>query len=527
MPRRAVPYVILVVYATVAAASRSDAQSVGFPDLPATPYDYVTYAVDNLPAHFGDGGFLSATSGDNTPEDNPITNHGATLGRVLFYDKRLSHNNSTSCASCHQQENGFDDASRFSLGFQGERTDRHSMSLTNVKFYKNNRFFRDESALSLESQVLQPIRDPIELGSNFGELIPELASTDYYPELFAAAFGSAEVTEEGISKAIAQFVRSMVSYQSKYDAAFDVRGKPRFGEVLNEQENLGRRLFHGVGRCSFCHTSDAHVAIQAHNNGLDAAAMDDGAGSGKFKTASLRNVATRDFFMHDGRFNTLEQVVEFYDNGIQDNPNLDFRLRDSNHNNAPIRFNFTDEEKAALVAFLETLTDELFITDPKFSDPFVLPCDFDHDEICDIHDLNHLLATGSVVHGVEVTSETERFDLDGSLSIDNDDVLTWLSIAAEANGQPSSYQRGDANLDGTVDTQDLALWQASLFQPTSDWNRGDWNGDGLADASDFNIWNDASADSTGEASTVPEPNKCWPIVLAGLVMAAIARILPA
>ncbi len=499
-------------------------QSVGFPDLPETPYDYYGYAVENLPAHFGTPEqFLSVISYDNTPADNQITNPGATLGRVLFYDKRLSHNNSTSCASCHEQASGFTDPEPRSTGANGVQSPRRSMGLTNAKFYDSGRFFWDERALTLEQQTLMPIQNPDELGMDLDELNTKLANTSYYADLFQSAFGSAEITSERISKALAQFMRSLVSYGSKFDSGFDENGIPDFETVFSAPEELGREIFHGAGRCSFCHTSNSQVANQVHNNGLDAFTTDAGAGDGKFKVPSLRNVEVREFFMHDGRFSSLEEVIEFYSTGIQEHPNLDFRLRDDTMGNTAIQFDFTDEEMDGLVAFLRTLTDWDFLTDPKFSDPFVLPCDFNDDQFCGIHDLNLLLAEGPIVDGVTADSENALFDLDQDGIINNADVAAWLAQAAESNGVAAAYRVGDANLDGAVDAADFDLWNGGKFTVTTNWDDGDFNGDGVADVSDFNLWNDARAASAQADEAVPEPGALW-LLLAGGWALRLARV---
>ncbi len=311
----------IAVASWMLSASALLAQSVGRPLLlPEQPYDYVGYAVEQLPAHFGDGRFGTVTSTDNTPSNNPITNAGASLGRVLFYDKRLSHNNMVSCGSCHHQEKGFADASRFSSGADGDLSTRHSMGLTNARFYENGKFLRDERAASLEQQVLMPIADPTEMGLNVDSLAGKLTDTPFYADLFNQAFGTPQITTDRIAQSLAQFVRSMVSYQSKFDTAFSPDGAPNFAAVLTPQEQLGRNLFHGDGRCSFCHTTNSQVANEVHNTGLDIISEDAGAGGGKFKSPSLRNVAARDFYMHDGRFSTLEEVVAFYNSGIQAQP---------------------------------------------------------------------------------------------------------------------------------------------------------------------------------------------------------------
>jgi len=354
-----------------ARSSRANARST--PNLPAEMVDYVKYAVTDLPGQyvFGPG---APTNADNTPVDNPITNAGATLGRVLFYDRKLSKNNLVACASCHQQGRGFSDAERLSIGFTGGSTGRHSMGLTNARYYGRGRYFWDERAATLEAQVLQPIQDQVEMGMTLGELIPKLQATEYYPPLFQAAFGSSEVTAERIARALAQFVRAMVSYQSKYDSGF-VNGQQNFQAVFTASELRGLQLF-GPGqpgqgrsvRCDRCHGSNAFIAVALHNTGLDATVTDAGAGLGRFKTPSLRNIAVRQRFMHDGRFTSLEQVIEFYNSGVQDNPNLSQLLR--NQDGTVTRLNLTAQEKADLLAFLQTLTDRNFLTDPRFSDPF-------------------------------------------------------------------------------------------------------------------------------------------------------------
>lgn len=398
------------------------AQAPGVPSLPSTLRDYFGYAVTDLPDHFANG-LVAAT--DNTPVDNPITNAGATLGRVLFYDARLSHDNGTSCSSCHQQATGFDDPNQLSEGFDGGLTGRHSTPLANAAYYTRGRFFWDERAETLEDQVLMPIQDPVEMGSTLPELRAELASTDYYPKLFQQAFGTPEITDERIAKALGQFVRSMKSYSSKYDQAVEAGTpeNPNFEAVFTELEQQGADLFlHGEGRCSECHTTHAQVGDQPRNVGLDATNDEDaGAGSGRFKTMSLRNVGVREHFMHDGRFSSLEEVIEFYNSGVQNNPTLDNRMK---MNGQPMRLNYTPEggEVAALVAFLNTLTDESFLTNDLFSNPFVqLPGDYD-----------------------------------GNGVVDAGDYTVWK----QEFGLAASW--ADGNLDGTVNLADYTIWRDNL-----------------------------------------------------------------
>jgi cytochrome c peroxidase len=361
------------------------------PTLPDTPHDYSV----ELPAHYlvppVDRGpaSVAAVEHDTMPASNQVTNEGAALGRVLFYDTRLSANGTTSCASCHVQELGFGDSERLSIGFDGERTHRHSMSLTNARFYAGGKFFWDERADTLEEQVLMPFQDPIEMGLTLPELERLVSEQPYYDELFVAAFGDQTVTSDRIARALAQFVRSMVSVDSPYD-----RARANATSVLEDfpeftdDQNLGKRLFFAPpGRfpCAGCHASDAFMGVApgrndtgATNNGINSGFFDDDLGlggitgspedEGRFKVPSLRNVAVTAPYMHDGRFDTLGQVVRHYSDRIEFNPNLDPALQDDF--GSPLRYDFSPREVAAMVAFLETLTDEQFLTDEKFSDPF-------------------------------------------------------------------------------------------------------------------------------------------------------------
>ncbi len=370
----AAPGVVTVTVTATDAAGRSVTNSfpivtfaAGLPT-PTLPGALLGYsdARAALPAHFTTGA-VAAT--DNTPADNPITDAGATLGRVLFYDTRLSANDRQACANCHLQSRAFGDTARLSRGFNGGSTGRHSMSLANARYYQRGRFFWDERAASLEAQVLLPIQDATEMGMTLDALELKLAATSYYPALFNAAFGSTAVTRDRISKALAQFVRSMVSYRSTFDQAFAGGVNPNLA-LLSAQVQQGEQLFRNRG-CAACHGTPANVSDNIHNNGLDAVTTDVGAGGGRFKAPSLRNVALRGRFMHDGRFSSLAEVVDFYDAGVQPNVDLDRRLQ--NPGGAPIRMNLTATEKGALVAFLNSLTDTAFLTDPRFASPFPTP----------------------------------------------------------------------------------------------------------------------------------------------------------
>lgn len=343
--------------------------------LPTTSFNY---AAPVLPLSFTVNPILAQ---DNTPLTNITTDLGATLGRVLFYDKRLSTNQTVSCASCHQREHGFSDPRQFSVGFDGGLTGRNSMGLSHARWYQRRHFFWDERADTLEDQVLQPIQNSVEMGMTLTALTNRLAAEPFYTNLFAKAFGSTAITSGRISQALAQFVRSIVSVQSKYDT-----GVSNNFANFTAQENLGRQIFFGqVGNatCAACHGTDNFVPGPAlNNNGLEFPYVDLGVGgitgnpadNGKFKAPSLRNIELTAPYMHDGRFTNLEQVVEFYNSGVVDNPNLSPPLRlppPPGQTVGPVRrLNLTPQQKAALVAFLKTLTDPNLAANEKYSDPF-------------------------------------------------------------------------------------------------------------------------------------------------------------
>ena len=365
------------------------------PSLPAELLDYG----HALPAHF-DTQFVR--NADNTPADNPITDAGATLGRVLFWDRRLSQTGAVACGSCHDPAFAFSDDAVLSEGFAGDLTGRNSMPLINARYYARGAMFWDERAASVEEQVLMPIQDSAEMGLSLEELVERVGATDYYAPLFTAAFGDGEVTSERISLALAQFVRSIVADDAPWD-----RGVAMVeGDIAQDfpnysvAENRGKDLFFGRARCSVCHMPANPLAPPPPgpgganaptdnlalwyvdppaNNGLDAPNDTDDFGigditgdprdTGKFKSPSLRNVAQTAPYMHDGRFATLAEVIEHYDTGVVDSPALDPRLRDPQTGMAQ-RLNLNAAERGDLEAFLRTLTDPTLADDPRWSDPF-------------------------------------------------------------------------------------------------------------------------------------------------------------
>ena len=346
-------------------------------NLPPSPYNYANQA---LPAYYTTPQMQNQ---DNTQASNQVTNDGATLGRVLFYDKNLSLNNTISCASCHKQANAFTDPLVKSVGFNGGLTGRNSMTLINAKYYFSESFFWDQRAPILEDQILMPIQDVVEMGMTLPALETKLKSLAYYPPLFKKAFGDTVITSDRIARSVSQFIRSIISFQSKYDAGrinFPANpGPPPNAPFANftPQENRGKEIFLSpMGGCAPCHGSEAFTAIAQQNNGIDLVTIDRGFGAvqnntafdATFKVTSLRNVELTAPYMHDGRFTTLEEVVEHYSSGVKNHPNLSPPLRLPN--GQPRLANLSVQDKAALVAFLKTLTDVNILSDVKFSNPF-------------------------------------------------------------------------------------------------------------------------------------------------------------
>ena len=321
------------------------------------------------PSYFGDY---------KIPADNPTTVEGATLGRMLFYEPMLSGNNTMTCASCHVQANGFTDTNRFSKGIDGAKGTRNSMAISNVLW--QSKFFWDGRASSLEEQALGPIENPIELHQTLSAAVAKLQATNNYPTLFKNVFGSEVITSSNIGKAIAQFERTLISSNSKYDQY--LKGEA----VFTESELRGRVLFFTHpspennlrgGNCGDCHTGDLAGNGAFHNNGLDNVFVDKGLeyvtfnkyDRAKFKTPSLRNVGYTAPYMHDGRFNTLKQVLDHYNEHVKTSLTLDPLMSATNTVGAK-SLELTEAEKQDIIDFLGTLNDESFVTNSKFSNPF-------------------------------------------------------------------------------------------------------------------------------------------------------------
>jgi len=307
-----------------------------------------------------------------------VTDAGATLGRVLFYDTELSSNREVSCATCHQQARAFSDPAVQSQGVTEHLTPRNSMSLSNFRYQR--RLFWDQRVNGLINQVLLPIQHPDEMGMSLDSLETRIAGLSYYPELFSQAFGDTVVTSARVAEALSQFLMCFHSSASRYD-----RGLTNGFADFTESELLGKSVFFNAeSRCNQCHMNRTFQSNQAFINGLEtnyAETGDAGIGDltgqaeddGRFKTVSLRNIGLTAPYMHDGRFATLRDVVDFYSDDIQPHPYLDERLSETGAGplgQDPYRLELTEAERVGLVDFLHTLSDTVMVDAWWLSDPF-------------------------------------------------------------------------------------------------------------------------------------------------------------
>ncbi len=323
------------------------------------------------------------------PADNPLTEESVELGRRLFYDRRLSGNDSVSCSTCHLQRLAFTDGRRTGIGVSGKPLAFNSMSLANLMWGAQH-FFWNGRAATLEAQTLVPIQHPDEMAEDLQQLVAELSADDGYRALFETAYG--EVSAAAISRALASFERTLISSNSRYDQFLR-------GEItLNAQEELGRKLFMAHpdakvslrgGNCIDCHSQFLTSGFSARldgfsNNGLDSeehlqpglqSVTGDPADRGSFKVPTLRNIALTAPYMHDGRFATLEEVLHHYNGGIRKSSTLSPLIAEADNQGAGsqegISLHLTEAEQGAIIAFLHTLTDDDFVTAERFSDPFV------------------------------------------------------------------------------------------------------------------------------------------------------------
>jgi cytochrome c peroxidase len=313
------------------------------------------------------------------PGDNSLTIEGVKLGRMLFYETKLSKDGSQSCASCHNQTDGFSDTLKFSVGVEGLEGGRQAMAIFNMLWHTNE-FFWDGRAHLLRDQAILPIQDPLEMNETLENVVAKLTNEQDYTDQFIRAFGDSIITSERLSLALEQFMNSIVSYQSKYD-------KFLAGEAtLTESEERGRELYFAEynpffpalsgADCQHCHGGDNFENDQYMNNGLDSdldfddfgreKATNDPADRAKFKVPSLRNIEVTAPYMHDGRFQTLEEVVDHYNEGIQTSSTVDPAIENTRQTGLLL----SEQDKKDLVNFLKTLTDESYLNKEEYKSPF-------------------------------------------------------------------------------------------------------------------------------------------------------------
>lgn len=303
------------------------------------------------------------------PSNNPLTEEGVALGKKLFFDRKLSGNNTQACASCHKPQNSFTDNTRFSNGIDGVFGSRNSMPLMNLAWNFTDKFAWDGKELGLERQALEPVKNPIEMHSNWRNVAEKLQQDPEYPTLFLRAFGTTTIDSSLVTKAIAQFERILISGNAKFDQYL------LGNATLSLEELNGFTIFmdEEKGDCFHCHGSDNNPLWTDngfHNNGLDSTFDDLGLGAvtgdpndnGTFRSPSLRNLNFTAPYMHDGRFATLEEVINHYSEGLQFSSTIDPLMKKVSQGGVQL----TPQEKLDLKAFLLTLTDPEFINNPDF-----------------------------------------------------------------------------------------------------------------------------------------------------------------
>lgn len=342
----------------------------------------VSYKVE-LPKHLTNFGIIPKALDDNL----------AVLGRVLFWDKNLSKDGKISCGSCHDPNKAFGDDVAFSKGIYDRATTRNSIALGSVLNFSSSYgsdingssglpFFWDNRAKSVSEQAKGTLANPNEMGMSMTDVVNQVEQKEYYLPLFEAAFGKTIVTEEKVLNAITEFINSLGSHSTKFDVAAD---KQVTNNLLNNydknfsdftaSENRGKLIY--INSCSNCHGQNfATPMLTKANNGLELdSSKDPGVGGftklnsdiGLFKVPTLRNITKSAPYMHDGRFKTLEEVIDHYSTNIKNNPTLSLELKSGNQAK---KFNFTTEQKSDLIAFLNTLEDHDLPKIKRFSDPF-------------------------------------------------------------------------------------------------------------------------------------------------------------
>jgi len=304
----------------------------------------------------------------DVPEDNPTTEEGVELGRMLFYDPILSGDSTLSCGGCHNRDLSFTDNAQFSPGIDGSTGNRNAMKLVNVAY--NEKFNWHGSANSLEDQALEPVTNPVEMKAEWPNVVERIQQTERYPKRFGEAFDTAKVTKERVVKAIAQFERTLLSFNSKYDKV------QRQEAFFTQAELRGSDLYFSEdGDCFHCHGGPLLTDQEFHNNGLDSTFSDDPGryeitgdplDKGLFKSPTLRNIELTAPYMHDGRFSTLREVINHYSKSVTKSKTIDPLMKQADQGGLQL----TEQEKDDLIAFLKTLTDKEFINNEEHSNPF-------------------------------------------------------------------------------------------------------------------------------------------------------------
>ncbi|NNK81061.1 MAG: cytochrome-c peroxidase [Flavobacteriales bacterium] len=356
---------ILVVL--VIASCKKDEDSTPPTTTPAT-YDDTPYEL-----------YIGSFPAPEIPTDNELTEQKVQLGRMLFYEPRLSALDNQSCASCHAQATAFSDTALFSVGTFGDLGDRQAMSAFNLA-WNTDGFFWDGRSPTLRHQSLQPIENPVEMAETHANVIAKLSQDQTYLDQFIRAFGDDEITADRMGLAMEQFMMTIVSNDSKYDRV------QAGSESFTESEQRGHDLFFAEynpffpdisgADCAHCHSGVNFENDQYMNNGLDSDAdftdlgrynvTEDDMDKAKFKVTTLRNIELTPPYMHDGRFQTLEEVLDHYNEGVQLSSTVDPTIANTEETGLLL----TDDDKADLINFMKTLTDETLINNPEYSDPF-------------------------------------------------------------------------------------------------------------------------------------------------------------
>ncbi len=346
--------VLSILFVGIAILSCRKDQTLPHPVYSPTPYDLEI--PDNFPTM-------------NIPDDNPITNEGVRLGRHLFWDTRLSGDNSMACAECHIPSSAFSDPSALSVGIDGVYGKRNSMVLQNLGWANN--YFWDGRAATLEEQVLMPVEDTVEMHETWSNFMNEIREDELYEVMFYEAFGVVGYDSTHAAKALAQFLRTMISANSQYDKV--LRGEA----IFTPTQQAGFDSFNALsgGDCFHCHGGILTTDHSFKNNGLDAMPLDSGRGSVTgvnadnftFKVPPLRNIEFSAPYMHDGRFATLDEVITHYSTGlVHSSPNISPLMEFSAQGGVQL----DPQERAELKAFLLMFSDQEFINNPKFRNPW-------------------------------------------------------------------------------------------------------------------------------------------------------------